>query len=326
MRDSQMLIEIKAGANTAGKLCPYCQNRIALGSDVVLCPACGTPHHAECWQQNGGCTTFGCLSVPTETGVSPNPSRSGAAIDDELGIVLHHATGSDWTFGMEDWRPQDSIPGATQTSSGSHRKRSVSSMWTWAGLAVVILSVLIVSAVKMHPPASPASEHLRKADRQLREGDIEGAQKECSQAIAADPNCTAAYYRKGLLLLALDERQGGDRLSELLEQATGGQTRDLDAADECFKQCIRSAAGVSDGNVEGTDLSGSDIIAQSNMNLALTATLRVAANCASGHPDYARSWADTAREHLDQARQGHIDRRTSKGARAIESLLSKLGY
>ena len=26
----------------------------------MQCPACKVPHHQECWEENGGCTTFGC--------------------------------------------------------------------------------------------------------------------------------------------------------------------------------------------------------------------------------------------------------------------------
>jgi hypothetical protein len=28
--------------------------------ETVLCDRCGAPHHAECWEYNGGCAIFGC--------------------------------------------------------------------------------------------------------------------------------------------------------------------------------------------------------------------------------------------------------------------------
>jgi len=31
---------------------------------VHVCPACDVPHHAECWNENGGCTTYGCPESP----------------------------------------------------------------------------------------------------------------------------------------------------------------------------------------------------------------------------------------------------------------------
>jgi hypothetical protein len=37
------------------------------GDDVVICSVCEMPHHRECWDANGGCTTFGCNGVKTET-------------------------------------------------------------------------------------------------------------------------------------------------------------------------------------------------------------------------------------------------------------------
>jgi hypothetical protein len=43
-----------------GKTCPYCQTPIKPGAPAVVCSVCGMPHHAECWQENGRCTTFGC--------------------------------------------------------------------------------------------------------------------------------------------------------------------------------------------------------------------------------------------------------------------------
>lgn len=43
-----------------GKICPYCKTEIKEGEDVIACPACGIPHHRGCWEENNGCTTFGC--------------------------------------------------------------------------------------------------------------------------------------------------------------------------------------------------------------------------------------------------------------------------
>jgi hypothetical protein len=44
--------------------CPYCQSRIPLRAARIICPACKTPHHRECWRENGGCTTYGCVESP----------------------------------------------------------------------------------------------------------------------------------------------------------------------------------------------------------------------------------------------------------------------
>lgn len=43
-------------------VCPYCRTEI---EDAPLeCPGCGTPHHSECFEENGGCTVFGCSAAP----------------------------------------------------------------------------------------------------------------------------------------------------------------------------------------------------------------------------------------------------------------------
>ena len=45
-----------------GKTCPYCQFPIKQDSEAVQCQGCEVPHHRECWEENGGCTTLGCNS------------------------------------------------------------------------------------------------------------------------------------------------------------------------------------------------------------------------------------------------------------------------
>lgn len=43
-----------------GKVCPFCKTEIKEEDSVKVCPACGIPHHESCWEENHGCTTFGC--------------------------------------------------------------------------------------------------------------------------------------------------------------------------------------------------------------------------------------------------------------------------
>lgn len=33
---------------------------------IVVCGTCEMPHHLSCWQENNGCTTFGCTGVIKE--------------------------------------------------------------------------------------------------------------------------------------------------------------------------------------------------------------------------------------------------------------------
>ena len=49
--------------NIYGKLCPYCKSVMKYGEDIIVCSECNMPHHKECWIENKGCTTFGCLGT-----------------------------------------------------------------------------------------------------------------------------------------------------------------------------------------------------------------------------------------------------------------------
>lgn len=45
-------------------VCPYCRAPIEDETEGIVCPGCGTPHHGDCFEENGGCTVFGCSSAP----------------------------------------------------------------------------------------------------------------------------------------------------------------------------------------------------------------------------------------------------------------------
>jgi TM2 domain-containing membrane protein YozV len=50
-------------------VCPYCRTEILAEENNRLdCPGCGTPHHSECFSENGGCTVFGCSKAPADEG------------------------------------------------------------------------------------------------------------------------------------------------------------------------------------------------------------------------------------------------------------------
>ncbi len=54
-----------------GKTCPFCKTAIQPGEDIKVCPACGMPHHQNCWEENKGCTTFGCAEQHIEQHRNP---------------------------------------------------------------------------------------------------------------------------------------------------------------------------------------------------------------------------------------------------------------
>lgn len=53
-------VEIDMSKKYIGKTCPYCKTPLVEGDTVVFCSVCDMPHHLSCWQDNQGCTTFGC--------------------------------------------------------------------------------------------------------------------------------------------------------------------------------------------------------------------------------------------------------------------------
>lgn len=71
--------------NYIGKVCPFCKTEIKADDAVKVCPACGIPHHEGCWEENKGCTTFGCSEQHYEAqGTNPTDvcSNCGATLGD----------------------------------------------------------------------------------------------------------------------------------------------------------------------------------------------------------------------------------------------------
>jgi TM2 domain-containing membrane protein YozV len=48
-------------------VCPYCRMPFDEPEPPkIFCTACGVPHHEDCYQENGGCTVFGCARAPAD--------------------------------------------------------------------------------------------------------------------------------------------------------------------------------------------------------------------------------------------------------------------
>lgn len=62
-----------------GRLCPYCRFPLKTRERMVICPACRVAHHADCWQENGGCTTYGCGYAPEAHPPQPAPLATAGA-------------------------------------------------------------------------------------------------------------------------------------------------------------------------------------------------------------------------------------------------------
>lgn len=66
---------------SVGKTCPYCQHPIKPGVNITTCAKCGIPHHADCWDHNGGCTTFGCTGARAQGAGSQHMAAAPLVID-----------------------------------------------------------------------------------------------------------------------------------------------------------------------------------------------------------------------------------------------------
>jgi hypothetical protein len=62
--NARVLAASRARAGDQGALCPICQSPLAANEAVLACPECDQVHHQECWQEIGGCSTYGCAQAP----------------------------------------------------------------------------------------------------------------------------------------------------------------------------------------------------------------------------------------------------------------------
>jgi len=70
-------------------LCPYCQVAISETEESIICSGCETPHHKDCYEENNGCTVFGCKCAPPEepkVSVSA-PELMNAGLAAEGGVI-----------------------------------------------------------------------------------------------------------------------------------------------------------------------------------------------------------------------------------------------
>jgi hypothetical protein len=58
--------------------CPYCMWELRPSQAAVACSDCGVTYHEDCWQENGGCGTFGCRSWANRD-VADGVGTAGAA-------------------------------------------------------------------------------------------------------------------------------------------------------------------------------------------------------------------------------------------------------
>jgi hypothetical protein len=60
----QIVTSALADPGAPGATCPICQTPIGANEASLVCPACDQVHHRECWNDVGGCATYGCENAP----------------------------------------------------------------------------------------------------------------------------------------------------------------------------------------------------------------------------------------------------------------------
>ena len=72
--------------------CPICGCGFEEGDEIRICPDCKTPHHEECWTENHGCSTYGCVSAAHQETHTAGPAPSGQS--GESGMIACPACGT----------------------------------------------------------------------------------------------------------------------------------------------------------------------------------------------------------------------------------------
>lgn len=55
--------------------CAICQTSIAGDEPATRCSACHLPYHEDCWQDYGGCATYGCEKAPKQEKTSRDATK-----------------------------------------------------------------------------------------------------------------------------------------------------------------------------------------------------------------------------------------------------------
>ena len=64
MEKAETLIVLPADHELAGRQCIICGEELKANDEVVVCPRCKSPHHADCWREAAGCGKHGCPKWP----------------------------------------------------------------------------------------------------------------------------------------------------------------------------------------------------------------------------------------------------------------------
>jgi hypothetical protein len=121
---------LAAGPAEIGRACPYCRFTLKQGVQIAVCGACGAAHHAECWQDNGGCAVIACAGGPLAATPTEPPGMAPTAA---------YAAGRG-----------DSVPPSPPTGVAAwpalQPPPTPSGLWNpWLAVAIVILAIAVAA-------------------------------------------------------------------------------------------------------------------------------------------------------------------------------------
>jgi hypothetical protein len=107
--DVELAVEGSGGARQlVARTCPYCLTGFTTDAKIAICSACGSPHHADCWRENGGCTAYGCSQGPDGVrAASAVPSRRRRAETDPVVVLVPGPAGRIRATWARAWQPAD---------------------------------------------------------------------------------------------------------------------------------------------------------------------------------------------------------------------------
>jgi hypothetical protein len=72
-------------------LCSICQTPISVGEERTSCPSCHLTFHAQCWQENYGCSAYGCDQVNVLAPADQKTDEDAAATSDRGATAGGHS-------------------------------------------------------------------------------------------------------------------------------------------------------------------------------------------------------------------------------------------
>lgn len=100
--------------------CPICGSGFGEDEEIRICPDCRTPHHDECWEDNHGCSTYGCRSaahqmVHTSEDAGDTPDGGGGVVACPACGAMHPTT--DLVCGSCGKLLGDALPGGASAGA-----------------------------------------------------------------------------------------------------------------------------------------------------------------------------------------------------------------